>query len=65
MQGHEVSIRSFARLARVNESAVRKGIANGRLERALRRDRTTGRVRIDPAVGLHEWRENADPSRQR
>jgi hypothetical protein len=59
------SLRGFARLVRVNEAAVRKAIANGRLEVSVGRD-ARGRPQIvDVTLALEEWSANCDASKVR
>jgi hypothetical protein len=57
-------VRAFARWLGVDEKAVRKAIATGRLERSLGRvhDRV---VIVDRALAKREWFANRDPSKVR
>jgi hypothetical protein len=44
------------------ESAVRRAVKTGRLERSIGRDRRGRRVIIDVALAKEEWQANRDPS---
>lgn len=59
------TVAAFARTLGVDESAVRKAIRNGRLDRSLGRD-ARGRVAItDVALATREWTANRDPAKAR
>jgi hypothetical protein len=56
---------TLAQLLGVSPSAVRKGVANGRLELSVGRDPHGRPVIVDAALAVREWRDNSDPSRVR
>jgi hypothetical protein len=59
------SLRGFARLVGVNEAAVRKAIASGRLERSVGRNAKGQPAIIDVELAAYEWRANRDPAKAR
>jgi phage terminase Nu1 subunit (DNA packaging protein) len=60
-----LSVLAFARRVGVDESAVRKGIKNGRLERSLGHDARGRSVIADVALAEQEWRLNRNEAKVR
>ncbi len=61
-KNERIGLRAYARLRGCSPSAVSRAIKEGRISRAVRRDKR-GNPKIDPVLADREWAEHTDPAR--
>lgn len=61
-KNERIGLRAYARLRGCSPSAVSRAIKEGRITKAVRRDKN-GNPKIDPVIADKEWAANTDPAR--